>query len=164
MILYVDDWPVARNCFEAITILKSRLSARFENRILLRGNICLGLEISRTRKVRTLKHVQESYTKKLLDRFKVTDRLQTASIAMDQQTEEANLCTSPICDRLYRQAIESLTYLMICKWPDICFAVCWLVLYIEKPTECWWIAVERAFRYFSGTLSTGIGYAAFSNE
>ena len=59
---------------------------------------------------------------------------------------------------LHRQAIGSLTHLMVCTRPDTCFIVSKLSQYCEKPTCEHWTAVKHVFRYLKGTVDCGLCY------
>lgn len=155
--LYVDDLLIAGSSIAAVQSLKSKLADRFEMEDCDEAKVCLGLEISRNRDIRLLKLSQTEYAKKVLQRFEMAN-CKAVSTPMEHQFENASLTDSPVDQTLYRQAIGSLMYLMVCTRPDICFVVGRLSQFMEKPTKSLWTAVKRVFRYIAGTLSTGIVY------
>jgi hypothetical protein len=59
----------------------------------------------------------------------------------------------------YRQAIESLIYLMTCSRPDIWFSVSILSRFMEKPRELHWRFVKRLLRYVMFTKNYSLVYS-----
>lgn len=122
----------------------------------------LGLEIARC-KDGSICVSQESYTKKILERFQMSqcnpvstpiDRSQTSETGKvkDEDNKEKKFP--------YREAVGALAYLMTGTRPDIAYAVGVVSRKLENPTEADWLRVKRIFRYLKGTISYGIRYNA----
>jgi hypothetical protein len=47
---------------------------------------------------------------------------------------------------------------LIATRPDLCYAVCSIATYMERPTEIHVAATKRILRYLKGTMSFGILY------
>lgn len=137
--------------------MKSKLAERFEMEDCGKAKDCLGLEIYRNRDIRLLKLRQTEFAKKVLQLSEMAD-CKAVSTPMEHQFQNANLTDSPVNKTLYRQAIGSLMYLMVCTRPEICFVVGRPSQYMEKPTKFLWTAVKHVFSYIAGTLSTDIVY------
>jgi hypothetical protein len=61
---------------------------------------------------------------------------------------------------IYREAVGSIMYLMVCTRPDIVFAVGKVAQHCSKPKMAHWSAVKRIMAYLKGTASHGISYHA----
>ena len=61
----------------------------------------------------------------------------------------------------YYQIIGSLMYLASTTTPDIAFAVSKLILFVSKPGDVHWHAVERVMRYLKGTMNYGVHYTGY---
>ena len=58
----------------------------------------------------------------------------------------------------YASAIRSLMYAMLCKHPDICFAVGMVSRYQSNPGLAHWRAVKRILWYLRGTVDHALCY------
>ncbi|KAL0902482.1 hypothetical protein ABMA27_000340 [Loxostege sticticalis] len=101
----------------------------------------LGLEIAR-REDGSVLIKQESYTKKILERFGMS---------------QCNPVSTPI-EKGSTEAVGALAYLMTGTRPDIAYAVGIVSKKLENPTKADWLQVKRIFRYLKGTTSLGIEY------
>ena len=101
---------------------------------------------------------QETYTKKILERFRMenskpinTPVEKGSALCLDQCTktdeEKKHMSTVP-----YVKAIGNLMYAMLCTRPDICFAVGMVSCYQSNPGPAHWATVKRIFRYLRGTI------------
>lgn len=106
--LYVDDLFIAGSSLGGAVFLKSKLADGFEmedcGELMY---VCLGLKVSRSLRTIKLKLAQTDYLKKVLQHFGT-----------------GYLVDSPKSEILYRQAIDSLMYLMVCTRPDLCLVLC----------------------------------------
>ena len=73
LILYVDDMLIAGKSKSEIANLKQILSSQFAMKDLGEANHFLGMRIKRNRKKGILELSQESYIKKVLQRFNMTE-------------------------------------------------------------------------------------------
>lgn len=104
----------------------------------------LGIKVVRHCAERKLHIPQASYNGRILERFKVTDAkpVDTATVLTGKGNSEAEDRELPSLT-LYRSAIGSLMYLMICTRPDIDFALAKLLQHLERPLSRHWEAVKR---------------------
>ena len=164
--LYVDDLLLAAKTISQISWMKKMFCKRFEMKDLGEAKVCLGLEINRNRREKKLVLTQESYMKKVVDRFGMTDSKpvptpmeepKSIEDRLEWESEEDQNAT----DIPYREAIGSLMYLMIGSRgsrPDLAFAVGKLARFCESPKWKHWIAVKRVLRYVNGTSNMGLCY------
>lgn len=151
--LYVDDGLVAATDQETATNFLKDLEGRLK--ITSKpASYYLGLEIERE-KDGSVFIMQECYTKKILERFKMADcnSISTpieSGVTTEEKSSEENFP--------YREAVGALAYLMMGTRPDIAYAVGVVSRKLESPTKKDWQKVKRIFRYLKGTLTYGIRY------
>lgn len=154
--LYVDDGLVATTdkdlAEQFLEDLRSSLKITSKP-----ASYYLGLEIAR-REDGSILIKQESYTKKILERFgmsqcnPVSTPIEKGSTGLTSEEERAS-------ERFpYREAVGALAYLMTGTRPDIAYAVGIVSRKLENPTKADWLQVKRIFRYLKGTTSLGIEY------
>ena len=157
--LYVDDLLLAGSDLAAVDWMKSELRKRFEMKDLGEAKVCIGLEISRDRKSRTIRITQSKYAGSVLDRFNMS-ACNPCATPMEKNLHP-EVISGPVSESPYRQAIGCLMFLMVGTRPDLAYAVGKLSQHCEQPLEGHWGAVKRVLRYVRGTQSQGIvlGYA-----
>lgn len=84
LLLYVDDILIASNFKLEINKVKGELNREFEMKDLGAISKILGMEIKRNRRKGTLKLSQESYLKKVLEKFGMT-KLKLVITSLSQQ-------------------------------------------------------------------------------
>ena len=148
LVTWVDDMIVT--CADDVLLneTKDLLKSKFKMKDL--GVISDFLGISFELGEGVIKMNQRKYVVKVLDKFGMTN-CKPKSTPSEQKlvfSDEAK----PFDSNLYRQAIGSLIYLMVCTRPDISYIVSKLSQYCENPTDDHWIAVKHVFRYLKGTM------------
>lgn len=83
-------------------------------------------------------------------------RLQTRRSRMPEQFEARYHDGNAISDSLYRQAVGSRIYFVICTRPDLCFVVSRQSPYMENPRRALRTCIKRVLRYIAGTLTLGV--------
>ena len=162
--LYVDDILLAGNDMSSIVATKEWLSSQFEMKDMGEANYVLGVRIVRNREKKLISLSQETYIKKVLERFRMnnckpidTPVEKGLSLSVDQcpknDKEKEQMSNVP-----YREAIGSLMYAMLCTRPDICFAVGLVSRYQSNPGPDHWKAVKRVLRYLQGTKDLALCY------
>lgn len=115
----------------------------------------LGVKITRDQSRRFLSLSQETYLKKILERFGMQDckpidtpveKNASLSISMSPKTEEEK---DKIARVPYASAIGSLMYAMMCTRPDICYVVSLVSRFQSNPGQTHWRAVKRILRYLN---------------
>ncbi len=147
-LIYVDDILLFTDDDHKMADVKSKLMTSFRMHDLGALEFIVGIRVTRDRPNKLLYLDQESYCKRILEKFNMS---------------KANSVNSPINQRLvrdgipdstnypYRQVVGSLMYLMVGTRPDIALACSELSRYLEKPTVDHVIAVKRVLRYLIDT-------------
>ncbi|KAK2986846.1 hypothetical protein RJ640_011071 [Escallonia rubra] len=118
-----------RNDMSSIVATKEWLSSTFEMKDMGEANYVLGVKIVRDRSKRLLGLSQETYIKKVIERFRMHN-----SKPIDTPMDKACTLTTDQCPKNdeeknrmskvpYAAAVGSLMYDMLCTRPDICYAV-----------------------------------------
>ena len=123
------------------------------------ANHFLGMRIKRNRKKGILELSQESYIKKVLQCFNMTEG-KSVSTSLPSYVKLSN-DDSPKSDFEkeemakvpYSSAVGSLMWAMIATRPDIAFAVGVVSRYMANPGKKHWLAVKNIFRYLKGTAN-----------
>ncbi|XP_070056873.1 secreted RxLR effector protein 161-like [Nicotiana tomentosiformis] len=125
----------------------------------------LGVNIQRDCSKKLLSLSQETYIKKILERFRMNSckfvdtpiaRGETLSLEMCPKTENEKEDMSQVP---YSSAVESLMYAMMCTRPDICYAIGLVSRYQSSPRRDHWKDVKRIFRYLKGTADYSLCYS-----
>ena len=155
--LYADDVLIAENDMDSIVATKKWLSSTFEIKDMGEAHFVLRIDIVRDRSKKLLGLSQETYIKKILERFRMeiskpidTPIEKESALCLDQcpKTDEEKKRMSIVS---YAKAIGNLMYAMLCIRPNICFAVGLVSSYQSNPGPVHWAAVKRIFRYVRGT-------------
>ncbi|KAK4388273.1 Retrovirus-related Pol polyprotein from transposon TNT 1-94 [Sesamum angolense] len=127
--LYVDDILLAGNNMEMIVATQKWLSSTFEMKDMGEAEYILGVKIHRDRSKKLLSLSQETYIKRIIERFRMhnanpvdthMDKNCVLSKELCPKTEEEKKRMTKI---LYASAVGSLMYATMCTRPDLCFAV-----------------------------------------
>ena len=151
--MYVDDILLAENSKEMIDIVKRWLSSNFEMKDMGEASYVLGLKIVRDRTKRLLGLSQETYIKRMLERYHMQD-----SKLMDTRVDKSlnlshNMCPETLEEKEkmskipYASVVGSLMYAMMCTYLDICYTVGLVSRYQSNPGQKHWMTVKRILRY-----------------
>ncbi len=155
--LYVDDGFIAAEDQQDLTHFLTELQSEFKV-TLTSSSTFLGLQYERLEDG-SIAVTQEAYTKKVLEKFNMSDCNKTATPCERQDADCDNDEVSSIQDGVpYREAVGSLMYLAIGTRPDIAYAVSCVSQALDKPTSAHWAMVKRIFRYLRGTTGMKIVY------
>lgn len=156
--LFVDDGLIASKSLNSIHLVLNCLKQSFEV-TLGDTSTFVGSQIERNRAEKTMFLHQSSYTKLILDKFKMTDA-KSNSIPTDPHTilSHTESQDNVIANIPYREAVGSLMFLALVSRPDISYAVNLVSRYCNKPNHGPWSAVKRIFKYLVGTINHGILY------
>lgn len=155
--LYVDDGLIACSDEEEAQRFLTELKERFKIKSKS-ANYYLGLEISREDDG-TVKINQTAYTKKVLERFGMSECKPVGTpIIKDGKLEKGEDKDSKTEKFPYRQVVGALAYLMVGTRPDIAYAVGVASRKLDYPSSEDIIKVKRILRYLRGTLDWGLIY------
>ncbi|KAK4411888.1 Retrovirus-related Pol polyprotein from transposon TNT 1-94 [Sesamum angolense] len=160
---YVDDILLVGKNMEMIVATQKWLSSTFEIKDMEENEYILGVKIHRDRSKKLLSLSQETYIKRITERF----RMHNAN-PVDTPMDKSCVLSKELCPKTeeekkrmtkipYASAVGSLMYAMMCTRPDLCFAVGMVSRYQSNPGPDHWVAVKRILRYLKGT--TAIVYA-----
>ena len=155
--LYVGNILITGNDMDSIVATKKWLSSNFEMGDMGEAHFVLRIEIVRYRSKKLLGLSQETYIKKILERFGMENSKpidtpvdKGSALCLDQcpkiDEEKKRMSTVP-----YAEAIGNLMYAMLCTRPDICFIVGMVSRYKSNLGPAHWAAMKRIFRYLQGT-------------
>ncbi len=167
ILIYVDDLLFVSPHMEQINWVKKLLASEFRIKDLGEAKTILNMQVTRDQKKRQLTLSQPGYTRKVLERFGMTDchpvatPMEPGAIkVLDRAYKEVK--DSPVDSRAdktwYQEAIGSLMHLMVSTRPDIAYAVGRLSRYCQNPMEVHWKAAKRVFRYLKGSTERGIQF------
>ncbi|KAK2974054.1 hypothetical protein RJ640_006246 [Escallonia rubra] len=154
----------AGNDMSSIVTTKQWLSSTFEMKDMGEANYVLGVKIVRDRLKRLLGLSQETYIKKVIERFHTHN-----SKPIDTPMDKACTLTTDQCPKNdeeknrmskvpYAAAVGSLMYDMLCMRPDIYYVVGLVSRYQSNPGPTHWNAVKRILRYLHGTADLVLCY------
>ncbi len=160
ILIWVDDILVASSSTSMLDNVKVMLSKKFKMKDL--GVISRFLGIDFKVKPGNITMSQESYLKKVLERFGMAD-CKPKSLPSEQKltfSEKAE----PFDPKRYSEAIGSLIYAMTCTRPDISWIVTKLAQFAQRPTIDHWTALKHVFRYLKGTLDYKLCFQKCEND
>lgn len=162
--VYVDDLIIACDSTENLLNIKNALNQKFSMTDLGELHYCLGMQITRKRKEKSIFINQEKYIHDMLSKFGMDDCKPVSTplepISNNETIDQNSVDMSKIP---YRSAVGSIMYAMVGTRPDIAAAFGYVSRYLDKPEWKHWIAVKRIFRYLKGTMDSGISFK-FSDE
>lgn len=156
--LFVDDGFITSDSHRALESIVTSLRNAFEITIG-DGHIFVGIQIERNRVEKTLFIHQEAYTKRIINKFKMSDAKASAAPA-DPNVRLTSIDTSveESIQVPFREAVGSLMFLAVVTRPDIVYAVNSVSKYLCNHSESHWQAVKRIYKYLVATTKTGIEY------
>ncbi|GJY43429.1 retrovirus-related pol polyprotein from transposon TNT 1-94, partial [Tanacetum coccineum] len=161
LLLYVDDMLVAGPNKDRINKLKAQLTMEFEMKDLGCANKILGMQIHRDRVSRKIWLSQNSYVKKILQRFNMQDCKPIStpfptnvklSSKMSPNSKEERIEMSRVP---YTLAMGSLMFTMICTRLDIAHALGLVSRYMAKPDYACDLDGSKLTTRYVFTLSGG---------
>lgn len=161
LLLYVDDIIISNddiiNQKARINELKGKLGKRFSMKNLGNLQSFLGIRIRRDETGMYLD--QSDYTRRLIDRFAMTDcKPCNTPIESKSFTETSNEEDYIIGSKPYKELIGCLMYLMLGTRPDISVSVNYFSRFQENYTESHWRQLKRILRYLKETIDMSIYY------
>jgi hypothetical protein len=162
--LYVDDILIAGNTKEMIDTTKKWLSSNFEMKDMGEASYILGVKIIRDRAKRLLGLTQETYIKKMLERYHMQDCKPMDTHVDKSLSLSCDMCPNTLEEKEkisrvpYASVVGSLMYAMICTHPVICYVVRLVSQYQSNPGQKHWMTVKRILRYLKGTSNYMLCY------
>ena len=158
--LYIDDLLIFSKEIEAITNVKARLHKEYKMKDLGETSVCLGIQIRRNRRNRTLTMDQHAYISKVLKEFSMENSKAVSTPIDGYEYIKPALDDEPMANQLeYQKAVGSLMYAMTATRPDLAFAVDKFSQFCHSPSARNRAGLQRVFRYLQGTKDLKITYS-----
>ena len=154
ILVWVDDLNIATNCIDNSNETKNLLCNRFKMTDMGVLKWFLGTDFKISEGCITMS--QKQYLQNVLYRFNM-DTCKGVKTPWDKFIE-SNEYDTQIESKLYISVVGSFVYAMMATRPDLSWSVYRLSQYLGKPTEAYWIAVKRVFRYINSTISHGLSF------
>ena len=159
--VYVDDIIVMSQDIQVIEKFKEKLKCEFKIKDLGDMKFCLGIDVDRNRKDKTITMSQLGYINKIAERFGLLKCKPIFTPAdMNSKLEQGEVEEDEDNDFPYRELVGSLMYAMVCTRPDIANAVGTISKHCEKPSRVHWIAAKRVLRYLVTTKNMKIKFGS----
>lgn len=132
-----------------IDTTKRWLSSNFDMKDIGKASFVLGVKIIRDRAKRLLGLSQETYIKKMLERYHMQDNKPIDTLIDKSLSLSSDMCPKTVKENEkmsrvpYANAVGSLMYAMMCTRPDICYAVGLVSRYQSNLDQKHWMAVKR---------------------
>jgi Fe-S cluster biosynthesis and repair protein YggX len=162
--LYIDDILIAENNKEMIDTIKKWLSSNFEMKDMGEASYVLGVKIIRDRAKRLLGLSQETYIKKMLDRYHMQDSKPMDTLVDKSLSLSCNMCPKTLEEKEkmskvpYASVVGSLIYTMMCTRPDICYVIGLVSRYQSNPGQKHLMVVKMILRYLKGASNYMLCY------
>lgn len=153
ILIYVDDIIITANRREFLIEFTRKLHTVFALKDLGPLHFFLGIQVSRGSYGFFLN--QSKYAQDILHKFSM-DHVIACPTPMVINLSLSATEREPLRDPIpYRQAIGSLQYLTYTR-PVLTFVVNRLSQFLQQPTDAYWKAIKRIFRYLKDTLNAGV--------
>ena len=148
ILVWVDDLILAASSDVLLSCIKNSLNTRFDMKDLGPLKYFLGIEFSQKDDTVVMSQVQ--YLTDILHRYNMS------SIRVRRTPCEQNLSVYEseefVTDPMYREAVGSLVYAMVCTRPDLSFVVTRLSQHVASPTKGDMLLLKHVFQYIKGTV------------
>ena len=128
------------------------------------AHFILGIQIERDRSTHTLALSQESYIKKIVERYGMSESKSVATpLDPGVKLSKADCPTTTeqaaeMKNVPYQSAVGAIMYAMLGTRPDITFSVTAISQFSSNPGKPHWVAVKRVLRYLHGTMNYKLVY------
>jgi hypothetical protein len=150
--IYVDDMIIATTSMKEMLEIKAIMKTKFKMKDLGEITYCLGLQIQRNRKEKTLSLHQTKYINEMIKIFGMEEAKPVSTptalgIALEKKKKE----DEEESKYPYKEAVGKLLYAMTGSRPDIAFATSLVSRFMSNYDSTHWTAVKRILRYLKGT-------------
>uniref|UniRef100_A0AAV1V3K5 Integrase catalytic domain-containing protein n=1 Tax=Peronospora matthiolae TaxID=2874970 RepID=A0AAV1V3K5_9STRA len=157
VIIHVDDLMLFARTQEHIDDIKRALKTEFSIKELGELKYCLGIELTRDRKSKSIRMNQRAYIKRLTEKFGV-DQCKDVHTPSNESEKLTKLGDDDefVPKWPYRELVGALMYVATCTRPDIMHAVGEVAKYCERHGKSHWIAAKRVLKYLKTTADYSI--------
>lgn len=158
--LYVDDFFHFFNDAEELKKVKDALNKKYKIKDLGETKDCLGVRITRNRKIGTIGIDQEEFIEQILDKFNMSECKPVGTPLEPKKKlikpQDGEKIKSPPVP--YQNLVGSLMYLATWTRPDIAHAASMLSQFNTCYTEEHWQVAKRVLRYLKGISNICLTY------
>ena len=160
LLVWVDDILIATNDQETMSNIKSQIGAKFKVTDFGKLSHFLGIQFHFESGV--IQMEQSQFIQEVLRRFDMHECKAKSTPC------EARLAFNPDApkfenNRLYREMVGNLMYIMTSTRPDLAFIVNQLSQFLNDPTVEHFAAIKRVFRYLKGSVDQRLSFTKSSN-
>ena len=119
VIIWVDDIIIASNCTTTLKHVKGNLVNRFQIKDMGKLSWFLGIEF--TCKEGMIEINQTKYIESVLSRFNMQNCKPKSTPCEMNSSKVSEESSTPADNRLYREIVGSLVYIMTATRPDLCY-------------------------------------------
>ncbi|CAJ2671832.1 unnamed protein product [Trifolium pratense] len=153
--LYVDDLIYTGNDDNLVSEFKNSMKDNFAMTDLGKIRYFLGVEVIQDS--RGIFINQQKYATEILTRFNMDSCNSVCSPIVPGTKLIKDESGKAVDSTQFKQIVGCLMYLTATR-PDLCYSVCLIARYMERPTEIHLAAAKRILRYLKGTMKYGILY------
>jgi len=155
IILYVDDLIVMATNKKLIDQVRDQLKSEFDIKELGELKYCLGIEVVRNRKLKTIQINQASMIQRVAERFQVQEckNIYIPADANSRLTKPSDEDKNQAINKPYRELVGSLMYIMVCTRPDISNAVGEVSRFCDNYGIIHWHAAIKILKYLKTTMA-----------
>ena len=154
VIIWVDDIIIASNCTTTLKSVKGKLSKRFQMKDMGKLSWFLGIEF--TCKEGMIEMNQTKYIERVLSRFNMQNCKPRSTPCEMNSSKVSEESSTPADNRLYREIIGSLVYIMTATRPGLCYSVTKLSQHLSAPTVSHMNTAKHVLRYLKGTANRSL--------
>jgi hypothetical protein len=160
VIIYVDDLIVMATNKTLINQVRNQLKTEFDIKELGELKYCLGIEVIRDRKSKTIKINQEAMIKRVSERFGVQEckNVYIPADANSRLIKPSDEDKDQSSGKPYRELVGSLMYIMVCTRPDISNAVGEVSRFCDGFGTTHWQAAIKILKYLKTTKSMSLTF------
>jgi hypothetical protein len=153
--LYVDDLIYTGNDGELMESFKNSMKRNFAMTDLGKMSYFLGVEVIQNDTGIFIN--QQKYASEILTRFgmELCNMVCSPIVPGTRLSKDEN--GKSVDSTNFKQMVGCLMYLIATR-PDMCYSICLIARYMERPTEIHLAAAKRILRYLKGTVNFGILY------
>jgi hypothetical protein len=157
LVFYVDDGAIGGPP-HLVQRVADQLEEKFSIRRLGFPQVFLGINIEHFPGQSTIFIHQQSYIKKLLEKYQLHERHSkvTPMPANTKLDSETCITAEELTTRPYRALIGELLYISVCTRPDISYAVNTLAKHLDRATDQHWELALHVLLYLKGTMLYGL--------
>lgn len=158
IVVWVDDILIAASNASFMKAIKVKMNLTFKMKDLGKVSWFLGIQFLHDPRDGSITMSQSQYIEKLLLKFGMHDckpKYTPCDVNLNKFCDEP---AEPADEKMYKEMVGSLIYLMTATRPDLCYIVTRLSQYMARPTLNHMIAAKHVLRYLKATIGQTLIY------